>query len=379
MKASVRLITSERLTFNGYPITVTLVDGKKRVKKCIAHCDANFWDFELQIPIKSYKFYNKIMPLVLDYKAKCVTVNLGNYSFDAAKKYLFNAVKIAPIGFFKACEPYCDNTATGKLYATVINSFNDFVPNIAITDITEAVAKKYMLYILKHQKPNGAHTYMRTLNALFNKVSDSKNPFYGVRPKKVKTPQKDMTVTDLKLLFNTRTILHKYDGRNTNFTVNHYRYYFMLMFYLGGIDMVDLAMLRYDLNVVDGRIQFYRQKGGTNAFINNKIFAPAMDILKLFDCYPYLVPIYKYKNYKAFVNNCNKRLSNITEDLNLSRKPLTKSARYTFINRAQELLIDARITSEIVGHVQQSTHSIYTNNFALHVRDAAHEKIITNL
>ena len=63
-------------------------------------------------------------------------------------------------------------------------------------------------------------------------------------------------------------------------------------------------------------------------------------------------------------------------DLQLSKKPLSKSARATFIDRAQQLLIDERITMEIVGHTQQSVHSIYTDEFPLHVRDEAHLKII---
>lgn len=377
MKAAIKLLTSERLTLNGYPVTLTLVDGKKRIKKCVAHCEPQFWDFDNQIPLKQSKYYNTLMPLVLNYKAKCVDVNFGNYTFDAAKKLLFNPVTVAATDFFSAVKPFCNTTSTGKLYTTVVNSFNNFAPGIAITDITKKIAQHYLLFLLQNHKANGAHAYMRTLNALYNKVSDGKNPFTGVRPKKVKTPQKDLTALDISVLFNTRTYVNKYDGKNDVLSVNQYRYYFMLMFYLGGIDMVDLAALRYDLHVIDGRIQFYRFKGGTNAFINNKIVAPAFKILQLFDCYPYLVPIYKYKNYKAFVNNCNKRLNATTKDLKLSRRPLTKSARYTFINRAQELLIDARITSEIVGHIQQNTHSIYTNNFALHVRDAAHEKIIS--
>jgi hypothetical protein len=63
-------------------------------------------------------------------------------------------------------------------------------------------------------------------------------------------------------------------------------------------------------------------------------------------------------------------------DLNLTRRPLTKSARYSFINRAQQLLIDERITAEIVGHKRKTTTSIYSNSFPLEVRDQAHAKII---
>ena len=150
----------------------------------------------------------------------------------------------------------------------------------------------------------------------------------------------------------------------------------MLMFYLGGIDAVDLAQLRYDHHVANGRIKFTRAKGGTNAFINNKLFDPALRILDRFSCYPYLVPIYKYSSQNDFISNMNDRFYSRLLDLNLTRRPLTKSARYSFINRAQQLLIDERITAEIVGHKRKTTTSIYSNSFPLEVRDQAHAKII---
>jgi len=249
--------------------------------------------------------------------------------------------------------------------------------DVTIADITPKLAHSYMDALLKYNTPNGVHTYMRTLNAIYNKLSEDKNPFKGVRPKKVKTENKALNVDDVKKLATTRTLRHKFDGQNTNESINHFRYYWLLMFYLGGIDMVDLAQLRYDRHVVNGRVQFNRNKGGTSVRVNNKIFKLAADLLKLFDCRPYLVPIYKYKNHNDFVSYFNEKFCERVTDMELSKRPLSKSARYTFITRAQQLLIDERITIELVGHAQQSTHSIYTDEFPLDVRDAAHEKIIT--
>jgi site-specific recombinase XerD len=267
------------------------------------------------------------------------------------------------------------------LYETVLNSFNAVFPSLATDAITKANAMAYMAALLKTNKPNGVHTYMRTLNAIFNKVKpvDLPNPFEGVRPKKEQTKSKHLNDAQLKKLFFTRTYKHRFDARNDTDTINYYRYYFMLMFYLGGIDAIDLANLRYDEHINDGRVQFYRFKGGTSVYINNKIFPEALELLKVFKCYPYLVPIYKYKSQNDFVSNMNNRLNDYIKDLRIGVRVLTKGARYSFINRAQQLLIDERITMELVGHAQQSTHSIYTNEFPLSVRDAAHEKIISLL
>lgn len=372
MKASFKIVKKD----NKHTLNLFLVDGKQRHKKKLFDCEPSWFNKEHETILKAHPDYHLIISDFLNIKAKVKQVNYGQMDFNQAKNLLFD-VSVQPVSFYHAALKLVDDSANGRLYQTVLNSFNDVMPGIAIEDITPQKAKYYLMVLQSKLSNNAAHTYMRTLNAIFNKLSEGANPFKGVRPKKTKTPAKDLTDEDVKKIINTRLYISKYDRQNTIHSVNYYRYYWLLCFYLGGIDIVDLAALRYDLHVVNGRVQFHRNKGGTNVFVNNKIFAQADEILQLFDCKPYLVPIYKYKRHNDFVSNMNDRFTKQTEDLQLTKRPLTKSARYTFINRAQQLLIDERITMEIVGHAQQSTHSIYTQEFPLSVRDKAHELIIT--
>ena len=313
----------------------------------------------------------------MEAKALVGKVNFGNYSFEEANKILFYTEKKNYETFFKLGMKLVKQGKNGQLYKTVLNSFNLVYPDIYLNEIESRHAKSFMNILLRTNTSNGVHTYMRTLTSIFNKISDRDNPFRGVRPKKTKTQNKALPIDDISKLIHTRTIVNKYDGHNNIDTINFPRYYWMLMFYLGGIDFIDLASLRYDKHVVNNRIQFNRHKGGTSVFINNKIFPEAHSILLKFkNCSPYLVPIFKYKDYHSYLNKTNKKLINSTLDLGLSKKPYTKSARYSFITIAQQILIDERITMEIVGHAQQKTHSIYTDEFPLLVRDEAHKKII---
>jgi integrase len=374
LKASFKIIKSKK-SDDLKGLYISLVDGKARATKLLFTTDVKYWDQVNQTLLTSHPNYALLIPDLLNAKAKITRVNYGKYTFAEAKSYLFGSEDLK-YGVFKSLvSKYLTNTSNGKIYQTVINSFNSVYPDVRIDKITPDMARVYMRTLMLRNKPNGVHTYMVKLTALFNKVSDLPNPFKGLRPKKERTASKHLSDTELVKLFYTRTLIDKYDGKNTIKTVNRYRYYFMLMFYLGGIDMVDLASLRYDRHVKDGRVQFYRSKGGTNAFINNKILPQAFELLKNFDCKPYLIPAYKHKDYKSFVNKMNTRLNASIVDLEITRV-LTKGARYSFINRAQQLLIDERITMELVGHVQQSTHSIYTNEFPLSVRDDAHERIV---
>lgn len=335
------------------------------------------WNDQIKEITPEHPNYDNLIAPLLNLKSKIADINTGNYDYETAKQKLFGPIGDTAQPFFAAGMDLVDESRNGQLYETVLKSFNNVYPGIDYNAITKAHAKAYMHGLLKLNKPNGVHTYMRTLNAIFNKIAfDLDNPFTGVRPAKEKTRSKHLNDTQLKKLFFTRTYKSRFDRQNDNITVNKYRYYFMLMFYLGGIDAIDLARLRYDEHVNDGRVQFYRFKGGTNVYINNKILPEAAEILQQFKCYPYLVPIYKYKSQVDFVSNMNDRLNNYIADLHIGQRVLTKGARYSFINRAQQLLIDERITMELVGHAQQSTHSIYTNEFPLSVRDEAHKKII---
>lgn len=379
MKASLKLELSQKPNANGFPIYKILrCSGKSPVKKTIFRCQPEHWNEASETITKQHPEYDFLIAGLLNIKSTIAAINTGRYNYDDAKQLLFGKKKSQSGAFYDVGLRLVDDSRNGKLYETVLNSFNSAYPGIAIDEITRSKAFDYMEILLKTNKPNGVHTYMRTLNAIFNKVKPEglQNPFSGVRPKKEMTRSKHLTDPQLKKIFYTRTIPSKYDGKNDAFSINAYRYYFMLMFYLGGIDAVDLAHLRYDEHVNEGRVQFQRFKGGTNVYINNKIFPEAEAILQRFKCYPYLVPIHKYKSHNDFVSNMNDRFNNYMKDLRLGVRVLTKSARYSFINRAQQLLIDERITMELVGHAQQSTHSIYTNEFPLSVRDAAHEKII---
>lgn len=375
MKATIKLITS-KVTKKGHPIIVELfVSAKNRPRKTIGYSELEFWNEQQSQPFKTHPDYYLILPTVLEYKAKVKKINYNNLSFKEAKQLLFDGVEATNMIFFNAASKLCDNTNTGKLNQTILNSFQKHNPNILISDITRFTVENYMRKLLLTNKPNGVHTYMRKLSTMFTRLTDDPNPFKSIRPRKVKTAQKTLSDTDIIKIKTTCTILNKYDGRNTTETINHYRYYWLLMFYLGGLDLVSLKNLRYDKNVIGNRIQFHRDKQGS-VLVNNMIPPQAQQLLNKFDCYPYLVPIYQCENYDEFRNNMNARFVDRTKDLRLTQIPLSKSARYSFINRARQLMIDERICIEIVGHEQKKTHSIYTDEYPLSVRDEAHLKII---
>lgn len=123
---------------------------------------------------------------LLNLKSVIADINTQKHSFESAKSLLFGETLDKSISFYDAGMCLVDESTNGKLYATVLKSFNTAFPGIGAEDITKATAVAYMNALLKTNRPNGVHAYMRTLNAIFNKVANdvTNNPFKGVRPKK---------------------------------------------------------------------------------------------------------------------------------------------------------------------------------------------------
>ena len=282
--------------------------------------------------------------------------------------------------FFDTCTDYLktqrgSNAEHGK---TALNSFSSYCEGLTPNEITPRLVSRYMNdRIKKGFSPNGVHSYLRHLTTMFYSVSDNKNPFTGVRPKKQPTMDKIFSDIEISKIINTRSLKTKWHKRYTVDQMNYYRYYWMLMFYFGGIDLYDLAHLKYE-NIKGGRVLFRRGKGGSDEIVSNKLFEPAKELLSRFDCKPYLVPILRdHSQYKHFTSSYSRIFGRSIIDLELPMQPYSKSARYSFINRGKQLLIDERIVKQIVGHAENSTHSIYSGKFPNSVTDAAHLSIIT--
>lgn len=384
MRGKIRLDgRKSSLTSKGFPIVFYLTkDSKEFTILSGFHAFKEHWDVSNALPLKNHPDYIEILNY-LDLK-KLVLKKLLALSkerainFHFARQFLMsNDSEIFYKEGMKLAEKWNKRT-----YKVALDSFQSYFPDYAFEMIDTSIAKKYMALLKdtparnsgKERKANGIRSYMNTLTAIWNHLEKPRNPFSKIRPGYAPTKNKALTVADLVKIKNNDYPIHL----NSEFGgIKRYLDYFLLCFYLGGLDLIDLKNLRYDENVVNGRIEFVRCKGGTNVFVSNIIPHQAWEILKTYDCQPFLIPLGHAKKYHNFIPNISSKLKGVQEKLGLSKKPYSKSPRYTFITLAQQKLIDERITIEIVGHSQQSTHSIYKDEFPYEVRDAAHLEIIS--
>ncbi|WP_422858805.1 hypothetical protein ACOKFD_15815 [Flagellimonas sp. S174] len=361
-------------TKNGFPIVLEVTGNYKQKRIRIGyHSRPSEWNMSRSAPKSNHPQYYQLNDFLLDLKIRMnelLANRLKNgLTVENFKEKLFNS-GTSPI-FLESCKSQFPEGYEGtKLSA--LRSFDKYYPKATFSEITfDKVARYIKSELAKPRDPSGVDSYIRSLRALWNKNSDEKNPFKGHRisiPAKIK---RISTKEDLRK-FASAELSDK--GEIASFS--KIRYYWLLMFYFGGIDPEVLAKLRYDENIQNGRVIFNRNKGGSKMSCNNIIVPQALEILEMFDCKPYLVPIHKTGNYDSFIRNFRRGLIKISEQLELGSVMHPKSARYTFIDTAQQELIDERITAQIVGHKRRTVTSLYTNDFPLDVQDKAHRIIV---
>lgn len=377
-------------TTNGFPLIIYLTkDKQEKLIQTGFHSKKEHWDVKNALPSKKHPQYLDLLNYLelkkIKLKKLLENAKYQNVPLSYAETYLKGSDDSS---FYKDGIELVKDMK--RPYTVALNSFNRFYENYPYDMITKQTAIDYMnallntpvVYRLKGSKtitktrkrsPNGVLSYMDSLTTVWNKLGKPNNPFNGIKPKAVPTKNKGFTDQDLQILRS-----NPYKRHFNSVAGGKYNYvnYLLLCFYLGGIDIVDLKNMRYDKHVSDGRVEFNRSKGGTNVFVSNLIFPQAWELLKLYDCYPYLVPLFMLKDYDSFIPNISRDFDKMKLKLGLSKKPYSKAPRYTFITRAQNLLIDERKVVQLVGHSQKTTHSIYKDEFPYHVIDKAHKKII---
>ncbi len=383
MRGKIR-IDGRKHTFTdkGYPIIIYLTQSGEKPKTILTgyHTLKEHWSKDNALPTKKHPLYYEL----LDY-LQLLKINLQKIVAESKTKVLPipEAVKILnnkSTGIFYTDALAILDNSSSRNYKIALNSFNKYFPNYPYEAITKETATLYMNRLIKtkvngqERSANGVVSYMNTLTASWNKLGKPNNPFSGVRVNETPTKSKDFTKEDLRKMRDNMHLLKDKIGS----VGSHKKYikYLLLCFYLGGIDLYYLKDMRYDKHVVNGRIEFYRKKGKKFVKVNNKILPQAEELLKEFNCYPYLVPIYRLSNYDGLIPNISRDFKKIQDILGLSKKPYSKAPRYTFINLAQDMLIEERLVIQLVGHSQQSTHSIYKREIPLSIMDEAHEKII---
>ncbi len=383
MKGKIRLMGKKSsLTKKGFPIIFYLTqDSKEKIIPTGFYAYKKDWDSATALPRKTHPEFLLLLNYLEIKKIKLQRLVAESMVVRLSFSYVKSKLLAVDSGcFYRDGMDFIESHELKRTYRVALKAFNDCFTEYPYDQIDDGVVAVFRVSLMskkvnnRPRSENGVTSYMATLAALWNKLQKPNNPFARAKKIKVPTASKAMSVGDVRKI---AAASWEQDPKAKYGSVAHYINYWLLCFYLGGIDMVDLVNARYDKNVVNGRFEFVRSKGGTNVPVSNKIFDQARQIMDIYDCKPYVIPVRSFgSDSNMMLANVSRRYGDIKNVLGLTKKPYSKAPRYTFINRSRELLVDERICIEIVGHSQSSTHSIYKDEFSYGVRDAAHLKVI---
>lgn len=199
-------------------------------------------------------------------------------------------------------------------------------------------------------KTNTINLYLNQIKAVFNNAIDEEittnNPFRKIKLKNQPTMKRALNVDQLRQLMSA------------NFkskTQERARDYFMLAFYLVGINMVDLARIT-SLN--GDRIEYIRAK--TKKPISIKVEPEAMVLIEKYKGSKYLVDILdKHKTYTSHSTTIDGYLSSSQFIDNSFPAISLYWARHTWATIAAELDVPKEVIGHALSHSQNSVTDVY--------------------
>ena len=257
---------------------------------------------------------------------------------------------------------------THELYATTLAKVKSFTGNNAASlqfeDITVGWLQKFEAWMVPEcPSANARAIHLRNLRAVFNSAIDneltSNYPFRKFKITKEATRKRALTADQIRMLMTTQ--LKSYQKRYVDT--------FILMFYLMGINAVDLLMATPS-QVVDGRLEYKRHKTGTLYSI--KLEPEALEIINRYKGKNHLLKFCdKGQDYKHFLRRMNMSLNELIPNCS------TYYARHSVASIAAEVDIPLDTIARMLGHVDPARRiTLVYVDFNQKKIDEANRKVI---
>lgn len=271
--------------------------------------------------------------------------------------------------------------STAGIYKTTYNKLSAYcdMATLRPEDITPAWLRSLEAWLSATSSVNTISVHMRNIRAVMNYAIDegktANYPFRKYRIRQEQTEKRSLTPENLARL-------RDYPCTRIQ---RPYRDLFMLIFYLIGINTIDLFHLRPE-SLRDGRIHYRREK--TGRLYSIRLEPEAEEIINRYRGNAYLIDVLDtYKNYVDFRHRMNENLRKIGEFERKGRGGkktvhpafpglTTYWARHTWATIAASLDIPKETIAAALGHeLGNKTTSIYID-FDQRKVDEANRKVI---
>lgn len=271
---------------------------------------------------------------------------------------------------------------TSDNYQCSMNSLKAFSPRLSLRDISVEFLNDYEKWLLAQGKSiSTVGIYIRPLRAILNGAIEegiiTREAHYPFGRRRYQIPasknkKKALTVNEIGRIYYYPAIPGTWHERARDF--------FLFSYFGNGINMKDIALLRY--RDIDGEfIRFVRAKtqhtnrtaGSSITIVILKEMQAIIDRWRNEDSSPdnYLFPIlshgltpYKEQSLiRQFTKMVNKYLKLITKDVGIEKPVTTYYARHSFATVLRRSGASTEIISESLGHTNIRTTSSYLDSF----------------
>lgn len=274
--------------------------------------------------------------------------------------------------FLPAINAYRDSiqgVGTRSVYKHTIDKIREYLgeeaDSLTFEDITHKWLTNFDRWMSATMSINSRSIDMRNIRAVFNRaITDEVINFYPFRKFKIKheaTRKRSLTIEQLRDLRD----------RELPAPRDFYRDYFMLTFYLIGINTADLLPIKKISPA--GRIDYKRAK--TKKLYSIKVEPEALAIIEKYKGVDHILAVGdKYPDTRMFLSRLSHRLRKVEGFEFLS----SYWARHTWATIAAELDIPKETIAAALGHGGNSVTDIYIR-FDQRKVDAANRRVIDYL
>ena len=286
--------------------------------------------------------------------------------------------------FLEVCEQFL-HLKTGKrtreIYEATMKKVTAFDPEVTMEGITPNWLREFSVFL--GGSINGRAIHLRNIRAVCNYALDEEltqnYPFRKFKIPREETRKRSLPVDDLRALMALDDLTPQEE---------EYRDMFLLIFYLVGINIADLAALTYD-SLVDGRIEYRRAK--TGRLYSIKVEPEAQAIIDKYQGEQHLLsPFDRYSSYRDYnhrLNDALKKLGPVNGKHRngvLTREPInpelsTYWARHSWATIAASLDIPNETIAAALGHSYGNKVTAIYINFDAKKIDRANRQVINHL
>ena len=350
-KHKIRVALSHNSNTRYIPTNVIISDGEFKDGMVVNRDDASHLNVKLR---NILNYYQNIID---------ETMQLGSYTCSEVIKLLLKEHRYSNAKFSDAMSAYLDDLKeeerhkSEKLYRLACESFIRECGDIFLNMITEKDIKTFRRNLEKrHLSPTTVRIYMTLVKVVIHFAEKRKmckfedNPFEDITPPSANVRELDLTIREIKAIR---------DLEAPKYNICVARDIFMLSYYLGGINLVDMLEVDFRKNY----IEYYRQKTKNKKHGESKtafsIQPEARDIINKYMKKNGKLVFGKYDTFGKAYSVISRKMDELAELAGIRKRVVFYSARKSFVQHGFDLGIALETLEYCIGQSMKTNRPIF--------------------